>query len=129
MKILHLTLKKKWFDMILSGEKTEEYREIKEYWFKRFTKFFKKIFKYCTGYNWDDGLFRQDGINFITTKKRDLIEFKHYNIIRFRNGYSKDAPSFYIELKSISLGYTKKGWSDNEGEFCYVLTLGKILSS
>ena len=32
MKILHLTLKKKWFDMILSGEKKEEYREIKEYW-------------------------------------------------------------------------------------------------
>jgi len=35
MKILNLTLKKQWFDMILSGEKTEEYREIKEYWNKR----------------------------------------------------------------------------------------------
>lgn len=32
MKILHLTLKKKWFDMIATGEKTEEYREIKPYW-------------------------------------------------------------------------------------------------
>lgn len=31
-KILHLTLKKKWFDMIDSGEKKEEYRQIKEYW-------------------------------------------------------------------------------------------------
>ena len=29
MKILKLTLKKKWFDMIASGEKKEEYREIK----------------------------------------------------------------------------------------------------
>ena len=36
MNTLHLTLKKKWFDMILSGEKTEEYREIKPYWTKRF---------------------------------------------------------------------------------------------
>jgi len=35
MKVLHLTLKKKWFDMILSGEKKEEYREIKPYWIKR----------------------------------------------------------------------------------------------
>jgi hypothetical protein len=26
MKILKLTIKKKWFDMIASGEKTEEYR-------------------------------------------------------------------------------------------------------
>lgn len=32
MKILHLTLTKKWFDMILSGEKKEEYREITKYW-------------------------------------------------------------------------------------------------
>lgn len=35
MKILHLTLEKKWFSMILSGEKKEEYREIKPYWDKR----------------------------------------------------------------------------------------------
>ena len=32
MIILKLTLKKEWFDMILSGKKTEEYREIKPYW-------------------------------------------------------------------------------------------------
>lgn len=32
MSTLHLTLKKKWFDMILSGEKTEEYRDIKPYY-------------------------------------------------------------------------------------------------
>ena len=35
MKILHLTLKKQWFDMIASGEKREEYREMKPYWHKR----------------------------------------------------------------------------------------------
>ena len=35
MKILHLTLKKKWFDMIACGDKTEEYREIKPYWTRR----------------------------------------------------------------------------------------------
>lgn len=35
MNILHLTLKRKWFDMIASGEKREEYREYKPYWIKR----------------------------------------------------------------------------------------------
>lgn len=35
MKTLTLSLKKKWFDMIASGEKTEEYREITLYWQKR----------------------------------------------------------------------------------------------
>jgi hypothetical protein len=35
MNILHLTLKKRWFDMIKSGIKREEYREMKPYWHKR----------------------------------------------------------------------------------------------
>jgi hypothetical protein len=34
-KILHLTLLKKWFDLIAIGEKIEEYRDIKPYWTKR----------------------------------------------------------------------------------------------
>ena len=32
MNTLHLTIKKQWFDMILSGVKTEEYRDIKPYY-------------------------------------------------------------------------------------------------
>lgn len=35
MKILHFTLSKRWFEMIVRGEKREEYREIKDYWIKR----------------------------------------------------------------------------------------------
>lgn len=35
--MLILSIKKKWFDMIKSGEKKEEYREIKPYWTKRLT--------------------------------------------------------------------------------------------
>ena len=38
-RVLHLTLKRKWFDMIAHGIKTEEYREIKPYWTKRFKNF------------------------------------------------------------------------------------------
>ena len=35
MKILDLPLKKKWYEMIESGEKREDYREYKDYWYKR----------------------------------------------------------------------------------------------
>jgi hypothetical protein len=35
-RVLYLTLKKKWFDMTLSGEKLEEYREIGPYWAGKF---------------------------------------------------------------------------------------------
>ena len=31
-KTLHLVLKSQWYDMIASGEKTEEYREMTPYW-------------------------------------------------------------------------------------------------
>ena len=35
MKILHLTLHRKYFDLIATGQKTREYRECKPYWKKR----------------------------------------------------------------------------------------------
>lgn len=35
IKTLHLTLHKKWFDEIIEGSKTIEYREVKQYWEKR----------------------------------------------------------------------------------------------
>lgn len=40
--MLVLPIKKKWFDMIASGEKKEEYREVKEYYNKRFSN--KRLF-------------------------------------------------------------------------------------
>ena len=36
MRILHLTLKKQYFDDIIAGEKKEEYREVKPYWAKSY---------------------------------------------------------------------------------------------
>lgn len=36
--ILPLVLKRRWYDMIASGEKKEEYREHKEFWIKRIEK-------------------------------------------------------------------------------------------
>ena len=38
--MLTLPIKRKWFDMILSGEKKEEYREATEYYRRRFTNLF-----------------------------------------------------------------------------------------
>ncbi len=35
MRILHLTLKKRWFREIRDGKKTTEYRDFKPYWITR----------------------------------------------------------------------------------------------
>ena len=69
-KILHLTLKKKWFDLIAQEKKKIEYREIKPYWNKRLT----------------------DEI-----PNNDLILRKQFDEIHFKNGYSKDAPFMRVE--------------------------------
>lgn len=53
VKVLHLTLKRKWFDLIASGEKKEEYREIKRYWDKRLVGVHYDIIKFRNGYRKD----------------------------------------------------------------------------
>ena len=50
METLNLTLKRKWFDMILAGEKREEYREIKPYWNVRLGKHYDQVL-FRNGYN------------------------------------------------------------------------------
>ena len=49
--MLTLPIKKKWFDMILSGEKKEEYREIKPYYNSRFKPFFYENIIFRNGYS------------------------------------------------------------------------------
>lgn len=54
-RILHLTLMRKWFDMIANGEKRDEYREIKPYWTRRFADLSKgyDCIKFRNGYRSD----------------------------------------------------------------------------
>lgn len=107
--ILHLTLKKKWFDLILAGEKIVEYREVKPYWIKRFFLFDKQNINI-------------ENINILDLKK---LEQKTYHKIIFKNGYSKNAPVFEIELKFIEIQENIKT-PLGVGDF-FVLHLGKVI--
>ena len=78
MKILHLNLYRKYFDAIVNGTKTTEYRDKTDYWKKR-------------------------------------IEGREYDIIKFRNGYAKDAPTMLVEYNGYDI-------TDR-----YEIKLGKIL--
>jgi len=42
MKTIHLNLTSKWYDMIHSGEKREEYRELSQYWIVRLSNAIKR---------------------------------------------------------------------------------------
>lgn len=64
MTTLHLTLKKQWFNMIASGEKKEEYREVKPYWITRLSKKYDNVI-FKNGYSKDapQMRFKVTGIN------------------------------------------------------------------
>lgn len=66
MKILYLSLKAQWYEMIESGEKKEEYREIKEYWLKRLSDKHYDAVQFSYGYTERTMMFE---IESITTGK------------------------------------------------------------
>ena len=56
--VIHLPLKRKWYDMIASGEKREEYRDATQYWRKRIEKWdlsgkYHHIVEFRLGYKKD----------------------------------------------------------------------------
>lgn len=69
MKILHLPLMAKWYEMIERGEKLEEYRENKPYWRKRLLSNKYDAVKFRYGYTTRTMTFRIKQIRFGIGKK------------------------------------------------------------
>lgn len=106
-RILHLNLKKKWFDMILSGEKKEEYREWKPYWAIRFLK--QGMKDVCATYAGSND------------------RWEHFDAVVFKNGYTKNAPTMKVEVSGIKLGNGRPEWGATNR--CIIIKLGKIIST
>ena len=104
VKILCLPIKKKWFDMIRSGEKKEEYREIKPYWMNRLGYWHESGEQ---GY-WDEGF------------------SKFPDAVCFRNGCSRDAQKFFVVTENIKFGKPKPEWSNNWNGEALIFELGTI---
>ena len=103
--MLVLPIKKKWFDMIKSGEKKEEYREIKPYYESR-------LYHMGSAYPEDAMI---SNFSVLVPKVKEII---------FRNGYSKNSPMIKCNV-DIYKGYGKKEWGAEPNKEYYVI---KILS-
>lgn len=95
-KVLRLTVCKKWFDMIVSGTKKEEYREIKAYWAKRLTTNCERSYDvanefYC-----------------------GRIIYRPFTHVLFINGYSKNSQRIEKKIKEICIGMPEKGLCPEE---------------
>lgn len=123
MKILNLTLTKNWFDLILSGIKKEEYREIKPYWITRLAQCkgrndHKKTGFFCKKANCNTCLKHGDGLHSIP-----------YDAVRFTNGYGNNKPSMLVKLKGVSIGTGSVEWGAPEEEKVFILSLGDVVES
>lgn len=105
-KTLYLPIEKKWFNLILSGEKKEEYRDFKPYYARRF--------------------YDKNCIKIVDNEiALEIIQFEH---VILKNGYDKNAPEIIIECLGIKLGIGKKIWGANDKK-CFIISLGKIVST
>lgn len=114
-RTLHLVLKRKWWDMIASGEKTEEYREIKPYWEKRLL---------------NEKAIRANIANIMTAK----LIFGYYDVaaryskkfefVTFYLGYAKDRPSMTFKFGGLTTGKGKSEWGATD-ELMFVVKLGE----
>lgn len=101
--MLTLPIKKKWFDMILSGEKKEEYREIKPYYQTRFVH--NRLLFPWIAENQPSG---------------------NTEYVIFRNGYSSDSPTF-VAAVSLRIGTGRPEWGAEPGVQYYVLEIREIV--
>lgn len=103
MKILDLPLKAVWYLMIESGEKTKEYREIKDFWKTRFK---------CSALS-------PNPKSCESCPFGGCASFTH---VRFRYGYTKRTMLFRLDSISIGKGRPEWGAPDND---VFVLKLGE----
>ena len=111
--MLTLPIKKKWFDMILSGEKLEEYREITPYWTVRLQNQFGAIL-----------LNEEQLVPFelvVPECAKDPIQ-----TIRFRNGYAAVSPSFLARC-TLRIGAGEPEWGAEPGWKYFVLGIHDIM--
>lgn len=102
MKVLDLPLKRKWYELIESGRKTEEYRDVKPYWSKRFLNQPFPLFSYRNGYT--------------------DCNVNGYTHVRFRFGYTRRTMLFL--LLGIRIGIGNPAWGAPSRKV-FILSLGK----
>lgn len=121
MKILDLVLKSKWYDMIASGEKREEYREIKPYWEKRLVDY-NELREYYRKYR------EELAVKRLLFPNRPVIENicgafpRGYTHIRFHRGYTNTTVLFKCE--GITIGRGNPAWGAPDEEV-FIIKLGE----
>lgn len=108
--------------MIASGEKKEEYREIKPYYLKRLFEEIRSEYE-CSFHDACEIL----RVEYPPCPKALSYDLVNYDVVKFRNGYSKEAPTIILEFKGIDVREGKEDWGAVKGEKYFVIKLGEVV--
>lgn len=125
MANLQLSLKKQWFDLTKSGEKTEDYREINGYWVARLFKI-----KGDKESNIELALTIKNSIDIDWLNIYLKNEFKKFKTNTMTLGYPKSTDTdriLKLEHKGIEIGYGKPEWGAEPNKLYFIIKHGAIL--
>lgn len=124
MKTLDLVVKHKWYDMIESGEKTEEYREMKPYWWNMLYKIKQEPMVCHISYSDNKEIPVEKEVKLVNKRHyitdNDIIKCE-YTHVRFRRGYTNTTMT--LEIKGITIGVGKSEWGA-PNECVFIIKLG-----
>src|SRR6056300_1026422 len=97
-KILHLTLKKSWFELMVSGEKTTEFRKPSDWIKQRLVDKEYELVRFVNGYGSDKPFFVAKYLGYKVAKKDEEIPFKKETVV-----LKKEITKFFLEklLKKV----------------------------
>lgn len=132
-RVLLVGVMKRWFDLLRSGYKKEEYRTISEYWIKRLLTCdypFEEpgteevhiknfIHDIRAGHPWEDVL------------KAYQYTPKTFDVVRVRNGYGGKVPQLDIKFDRLTIGKPQPGLAPKESlnELFFIIHLDDIASA
>ena len=127
-KTLHLVLKRKWWDMIASGEKKEEYRDFTPFYVKRLcdNPCFNKqgeIIEHNIIDKWTLDACEKRGIDLKTAWANGNIIPKDYSSVTFHFGYTNK--TMVYSVKDISVGEGRTEWGAETGKEYFIIKLGE----
>lgn len=125
---LQLSLKKNWFEMTSSGEKTEDYREITPYWCNRLLLFYGEI---ESKNFWYRNFFECRSIQkAITSLNNKAVSVKNISTNTMTLGYPKKTDTSRIlrlEHKGIEIRTGNPEWGAEPNKLYFVIKHGEIL--
>jgi hypothetical protein len=89
-----------WFDMIRTGEKKEEYRELSAFNGVRLAE------------NWNNSSYSR--------------VFKPFKVLHLTNGYGHDKPQLWAHIESISIGRGNPEWGAPTDRDVFIIRLGDV---